>query len=134
MKEQRKLVRWIQEHKKVLVIAGISIGTLIAVVLGIKNRETIKVIWASLRKVAEKPVVHAVKVPPFEMVNPVVEDTVAVVVQCGETIPFDVTKHIRNLPKGRHASANKIATALENGFELAEGQTWVTNYMKRVAA
>ena len=134
MKEQRKLIRWIREHKKALIIAGISIGTLIAIALGIKNRETIKALWASLRKVAEKPAVHAAKVPPLEPVGPAVEEAVTIVVRHGETIPFDVAKHIRNLPEGWHASADKIATALENGFELAEGQTWVADYMKGVAA
>ena len=134
MKEQRKMIRWIREHKKALIIAGVSIGALIAIVLGIKNREAIKALWASLRKVAEKPAVHAMKAPPVEAAHPAVEDVVTVVAQHRETIPFDVAKHIRNLPDGWHASADKIATALENGFELAEGQTWVSDYMKGVAA
>lgn len=134
MKEQRKMIRWIREHKNALIIAGISIGTLIAIVLGIKNREAIKALWASLRKVAEKQAVHAMKVPPIEATHPAVEDVVTVVAQHRETIPFDVAKHVRNLPDGWHASADKIATALENGFELAEGQTWVSDYMKGVAA
>ena len=134
MKERRKLIRWIREHKKALIIAGISIGTLIAIALGIRNREAIKALWASLRKVAEKPAVHAVKMPPLEPVSPAVEDVITVVAQHGETIPFDVAKHIRNLPEGWHASADKIATALEKGFELAEGQTWVADYIKGVAA
>ena len=134
MKEQRKLIRWIREHKKALIIAEISIATLIAIVLGIKNREAIKGLWASLRKAVEKPAAHVAKVPPVETGRPAVEEVIAVVAQRSETIPFDVSKHIRNLPDGWHASADKIATALENGFELAEGQTWVTEYAKGVAA
>lgn len=134
MKEQWNLIQWIKEHKKQLIIAGISIGALIAIVLGIKNREAIKGLWNSLRKVAEKPTVAATKVVPIEAPTPVVEDVVTVVVQHHENIPHDVAKHLRNLPLGQHASAEKIATALENGFELAEGQTWVTNYATGVAA
>lgn len=134
MTERRKLIQWIREHKKALIIAGISIATLIAIVLGIKNREAIKGLWASLRKVAEKPAAHAVKVTPLEPASPAVEDKVTVVARHRETIPFDVSKHIRNLPDGWHASADKIATAQENGFELAEGQTWVTDYAKGMAA
>lgn len=38
------------------------------------------------------------------------------------------SKHIRNLPKGHNASAEKIATAEEHGFSLGEGQTWVDDY------
>ena len=38
------------------------------------------------------------------------------------------SKHIRNLPEGYKASAEKIASAEENGFNLKEGQTWVDEY------
>jgi len=38
------------------------------------------------------------------------------------------SKHIRNLPEGHNASAEKIATAEEHGFSLGEGQTWVDDY------
>ena len=134
MKEQKKLIRWIHEHKNALIIAGISIGTLILTVLGIKNREAIKALWTSLQKVAEKPAIHASMVPPIEPVSTAAKDVVTVAAQHSDAIPFDVAKHIRNLPAGWHASPDKIATALENGFELAEGQTWVSDYMKGVAA
>lgn len=123
-----------QGTQKMLIIAGISIASLIAIVLGIKNSESIKALWSSLRKVTEKAAAPATRVPPLRPVHPVVENTAAVAIQNSETIPFDVAKHIRNLPDGWHASADKIATALENGFELAEGQTWVVDYMKGVAA
>lgn len=123
-----------QGTQKMLIIAGISIASLIAIVLGIKNSESIKALWSSLRKVTEKAAAPATRVPPLRPVHPVVENTAAVAIQNSETIPFDVAKHIRNLPDGWHASADKIATALENGFELAEGQTWVVDYMKGMAA
>lgn len=38
------------------------------------------------------------------------------------------SKHIRNLPEGHNASAEKIATAEEHGFSLGKGQTWVHDY------
>ena len=134
MKEQRKFIRWIRKHKKQLIIAGISIGTLIAVVLGIKNRDTIKSLWASMKKVVEKPVDSVAKAVPVETVHPAVEDVGVVAAQHHAAIPFDVSKHIRTLPEGWRASPEKIATALENGFELAEGQTWVIDYAKGVVA
>ena len=134
MNEQKKLIRWIREHKKALIIAGISITTLIAIVLSIKNREVIKGFWNSLQKVIDKSAVQVANLPPVETANPVLEDVVTVVAQHRESLPFDVSKHIRNLPEGWHASADKVATALENGFDLAEGQTWVMHYAKGVAA
>ena len=134
MKEQRNLIQWIREHKKALSIAGISIATLTIVVMGVKNPDAIKGFWALLRKAIEKPAAHVSKIPPVETVHPVAQDIVTVVAQHREMIPFDVSRHIRNLPNGWHASADKIATALENGFELADGQTWVTDYVKGAAA
>ena len=133
MKEQRKLINWIKEHKKELIIAGISIGAIIAIALVIKNQEAIKTLWASLRKVAEKPIAHTITSPSPETAKPV-EKVVTLAVEHGNPIPHTVDKHIRNLPEGWHASAEKLATALENGFELAEGQTWVADYATGVAA
>ena len=37
MEDRKSLIRWIKDHKKQLIIAGISIGTLILIILGIKN-------------------------------------------------------------------------------------------------
>ena len=43
---------------------------------------------------------------------------------------IEVSPHIRNLHEGWSASTNKIETALEHGFCLKEGQTWVDSYEK----
>lgn len=45
-----------------------------------------------------------------------------------ERIPHDVAEHLRNLPNGWKASAEKIATAAEHGYDLRPGQTWVEAY------
>ena len=45
-----------------------------------------------------------------------------------KTASHHASKHIRNLPEGHNASAEKIATAEEHGFSLGEGQTWVDDY------
>lgn len=47
--------------------------------------------------------------------------------------PFDVCDHIRKLPNGWHASAEKIMTAAEYGYNLKPGQTWVDSYTKGVS-
>lgn len=49
-----------------------------------------------------------------------------------DKLPFDVHKHIRNLAPGAHPSPEKVATALENGMELQQNQTWVKDYTKRL--
>ena len=158
MKEHRNFIAWIKAHKKQLVIAGFSIAGLIAIILGIKNRAALKVYWANLMKAIERPdtiakasvshapskqIVHkaiehaepAVHTaiehakPVVQLVTPAVEAAPAIT-RTTSMIPFEVDQHIRNLPLGKHASPEKIATAVEHGFELLEGQTWVEAYMK----
>ena len=154
MKEQRKFIRWIKAHKKALIIAGISIGTLIVIVLGIKNREAIMEVWASLKEVAEKPTEKALKarvvkkvasVAPVIPVTPapdqILGEVVPVVEEYGAAIgrssyaaPFEVSRHIRTLPLGQHASPEKVEAALKLDIILQDGQTLVDAYMKGVTA
>lgn len=154
MKEQRKFISWIKAHKKALIIAGISIGTLIAIVLGIKNREAIMEVWASLRKIVEKPAEKVLKAPVVEKVaevapaigaspvadqilgevTPVVEECAAEIGRRGYTAPFDVSRHIRTLADGQHASPEKVEAALKLNIILQAGQTWVEGYTKGVTA
>lgn len=133
MEDRKSLIRWIKKNKKYLIAAGISIGVLILVILGIKNKAAIKALWDSLRGVAKTPTVEAVEkvtkvvseVPPES-----IQEVVSAVASNSETLPFEVSRHIRNLPVGWHASPEKIAEALKNNIILMEGQTWVDSYMK----
>ncbi len=133
MEDRKSLIRWIKDHKKQMIIAGISIGTLILIILGIKNRAAIKAVWDSLKGVVKHPTAKAA-----EEVAKVVTDTppapaseiVTAVVSNSETLPFEVSRHIRNLPDGWHASPEKVAEALKNNIILMDGQTWVDSYVK----
>ncbi|MDD3185315.1 MAG: hypothetical protein ACOX1S_14975 [Anaerostipes sp.] len=44
--------------------------------------------------------------------------------------PIEVSEHLRNLPEGWNASAEKILSATEHGYQLNPGQTWVDTYTK----
>lgn len=55
MTERKSLIEWIKEHKKELIIAGVSIGTLILLIFGIRNGETVKTVWDSLKKGDKEP-------------------------------------------------------------------------------
>lgn len=129
MEERRKLINWVKEHKKELIIAGISVTALILLILGIKHRAEIKALWESLKRAAPETAVRmskaAVEVPPEPL-----KDVIAAVALNSETLPFEVRRHIRNLPDGWHASPEKIAEALKNSIILMDGQTWVDSYMK----
>ena len=130
MMEKTKLIRWIKENRKVLIATGISIGLIIAIVLGIKNADALKAVWASLRNTTAKAAMDTGK-HSAHMITNQARITVA---RNNPVGPFDVSAHLRNLHEGCHASAEKIATALENGFSLKEGQTWVEAYTKGIAA
>ena len=135
-----KFIEWVKAHKKELVIAGVSVTAIVAFILGHKNRKQLMDLWATLQKTISKapdmaPVATDIVEKVAEKVVPVVEilePAKLVVVDASniDLIPFAVSKHIRNLPEGWHPSAEKIATAAENGIKLLPNQTWVANYMK----
>lgn len=127
--EKKTFVDWIKEHKKELIITGVSIAAIIAVIIGIKNHKALEEAWASLRKLVEKapetmPVAKSV---PDTDVLPV-KEIVEINIISADRMPHDVAEHLRNLPEGRKASAQKIATAAEHGYDLLPGQTWVEAY------
>lgn len=142
MEEQKNgFIEWIKAHKKELLIAGVSITAIIAAVLVYQNRESIAALWDTMKKtsVSELPVVTTAS--KVNLVTPTAVNTVEAVIEPTEKIvrslpqgSFEVTDHIRNLPEGWRASAGKIATAAEHGYELLPGQTWVERYTKNEIA
>lgn len=54
MEEKKSFLLWVKEHKKQLIIAGVSVATIVGIILAIKNRESIIRLWTSLKKAIEK--------------------------------------------------------------------------------
>ena len=127
--EKKKIMTWIKEHKKDLIIAGLSISTILLTIAAIKHPKVLEETWMSLKKMTEKTVNNGIEMMSNSMPEgslyqeAVLEEVMPVI-----TIQRSVDKHLRNLPEGFHASAEKLATAAENGFELLPGQTWVNGY------
>ncbi len=48
MNEKHKFVNWVKDHKKQLLIAGISVTAVIGIIIGLKNKEAIKELWENL--------------------------------------------------------------------------------------
>ena len=48
--EKKSLVEWVKEHKKELVIAGISVTMLISLIFGLKNKSAVNEMATSLRR------------------------------------------------------------------------------------
>ena len=142
MEDQRKgFITWVKAHKKELIIAGISVAALIGVILCIKNRETIEILWKSLCRDIDKSPVKVLEVSQTT-IEKITQSSVIVtdfinsneipVINMALTIqnPFEVNGHIRNLHKGFRASAKKIIEAKALGIILQPGQTLVNAYMK----
>ena len=60
-KDKKGLVAWIKAYKKQLMLVGISIPTIIAVVLGLKNKDNIKILWENLNEKIMKPNMYSSK-------------------------------------------------------------------------
>lgn len=58
---RNELIAWIKAHKTELIIVGVSIPTIIAVVLGIKNKDAIKALWDSLKAAIEEQNMYSPK-------------------------------------------------------------------------
>lgn len=137
MNERKELIRWVKKHRKQLIIAGISVGALFLIILGIRNRKTIVAIWSSLREAVLRAPAKTAETAVRVTVDPPIvpaREVVTTIASNSETLPFEVRRHIRNLPAGWHASPVKVAEASANNIILMDGQTWVDTYMKGCAA
>ena len=133
MKEQDQMIQWIKAHKKQLILTGVGITALVAVILGIKNKDALKSLWASLKDAVE-PTAEKISDAVTTTATEIPTETPTLLLSNDSHVPYEVRRHIRNLPEGMHASPEKKAAALEVGIILPEGTTWVDNYMKGVCA
>lgn len=52
---------WVKEHKTQLILIGVSIPAIIAVVLGLKNKDTIKALWNQMNEEIKKTNMYSAK-------------------------------------------------------------------------
>lgn len=125
--EKKSLWEKVKEHKVEIAIGTSVIASAVAVMLISKNRTAIEGL-----KVTD--VLNSSPDLKSSIVPPVVK-----IAECGITNNsvvekiIDVDGHLRNLQEGRHASAFKLATAAEHGYNLSFNQTWVVPYFKKSA-
>jgi hypothetical protein len=116
----------IKKYKKEIFIVGISIATVVGIVLLVKNRAIIK--NKAVTVLFKKGV--KINVDNAPIIQTVIENVVEI--DSIEKV-VEVNKHLRNLPAGHSASIIKMLTASKNGFQLENGQTWVDSYSKMCA-
>ncbi len=59
--EKNSAIAWVKEHKLQLLLAGVSITTVILTVMGIKNKDVLTDLWESLKKQIEKGALYSSK-------------------------------------------------------------------------
>ena len=59
--ENNNIIAWVKEHKLQLLLAGVSITTVLLTVMGIKNKDALADLWISLKKQIEKGTLYSSK-------------------------------------------------------------------------
>ncbi len=131
---QKGFLIWVKSHKKQLILAGVSITTIIVIFIGIKNKDDLVGLWHTLsEKVKKSPIstsdISIAKQPYAHTTN----SDIPIRTYTLPTEAFNVSRHIRTLPEGKHHSATKAAEAMLLGIELSPNQTIVGPYTKCVA-
>lgn len=138
MKTDLTIKEWIHEHKTELIVGGIA--ALCGTTVVVANWDSIKGFFrATPRTLPTKSKVPTPKKVPDAPTPTILNEAAKAVESISAPrkvpqSPVDVSKHLRELPPGKHASAEKVATAAANGFTLREGQTWVISFTKYNAA
>ena len=130
---KKGLLAWVKSHKTELILAGVSITTIIGVILGLKNKDALAELWATLSKSITKAPVETAVAVSAATATPVLETMASTRVYTPPTEAFDVSRHIRTMAEGWHHSAEKAAEAAALGIELLPNQTLVGPYTKGAA-
>ena len=112
-----KIRQFIREHKKEIIIGSGCILVGAGIYFYVRRCGT---------SAPDFTVLEKVPTAASTMLQDKIPETIA---QSASKV-FEVRQHIRNLPTGQCASAGKVASALEKGYALQPGQTWVNSYMK----
>lgn len=130
---KKGFLAWIRSHKTELILAGVSITTIIGVILGLKNKEALAELWAALSKSITMAPTETAATVSVATAAPVLETVASTRAYTPPTEAFDVSRHIRTMAEGWHHSAEKAAEAAALGIELLPNQTLVGPYTKGAA-
>lgn len=134
--EERKtaFIKWVKQHKKQLILAGISISAIVGIILGAKNKESLEELWITLKKATKIEPQTELKTTSITQV--IIQENDMLMTSRKYTLPqepVDVCMHIRELTGGRVHSAEKAAEAEVLGILLQPNQTLVNPYTKYAA-
>lgn len=133
--KREAFIMWLKKNKKKLIAVGISISAIAAAIAFILRKGNLeeaetKALGTLAENGENSLLTDADPIIP-KVVNDEDNSSLTLIDDVKERLthsPHNVSEHIRNLPKGQKASPEKIETAIQNGFDLCEGQTWVETY------
>ena len=134
--EEKKtdFLKWVKQHKKQLILAGISLSVIIGIILGVKNKEVLEELWKTFKGSTKKELQPEFN--PRSLTQTVLPENDVLITPRNYTLPqepVDVDMHIRTLTGGRVHSAEKAAEAEALGIFLLPNQTLVDPHTKYAA-
>ena len=128
MEKWKKFIEKVKEHKKEIIIAGVTIVVIAGAIIVVNKLDLLdKKELARLLKIKSDS-----KTKLIPILKEVTQEVIVVESHSSSKI-IDVCSHLRNLPEGCAASADRVASAIVHGYELGERQTWVIDYSKTCA-
>lgn len=131
---KKGFLTWVKTYKKQLILAGVSITTIVGIILGIKNKDVLVELWSSLAESIKKvPISESVSISTAQSSTAMSEPMTSVKSYTPPKKAVGVSGHIRTMSTGRHHSAEKAAEAAALGIPLLPNQTLVDPYTKYAA-
>ena len=128
---KKRIIAWVNAHRKQLLLAGISVVAIIGIILCIKNREKLAELLVTLENsIKNSPMKNTVTASVPQVAEPVTEVVQSPRTYTSPQIPFDVSQHIRTMSDGRHHSTQKADEAAALSIFLLPNQTLVDTYTK----
>ena len=128
--KKKSLIEKAKDHKKEIAIGAVTILSVVAIVLVVKNRATIE---AAIKSTHTKGGLANSLKTRNNVAPTISEVTPTNIPRNAPIVEINVRGHIRNLPEGWNPSASNKEVAKKLGYCLDEHQTWVNPYTKIAA-
>ena len=128
--KKKSLIEKAKDHKKEIAIGAVTILSVVAIVLVVKNRDTIE---AAIKSTHTKGGLANSLKTRNNVAPTISEVTPTNIPRNAPIVEINVRGHIRNLPEGWNPSASNKEVARNLGYYLDEHQTWVNPYTKIAA-
>ena len=129
--------KWSKDHRKQIVVAGITTVSLIGLFIGLKDRNVIEGVRKSIlvcnsKLNSDMAMTGNLRNTDYEECYKCLSTSIAGYSDNGAASKtlHEVTGHVRNLHEGWCPSQEKIDLAKTLGIELLENQTFVQPYTK----